>query len=76
MAARRHHERHRQQHRKQLFDTHGKLKATPSRARGADRGVWSEYSGHCTGAIATVPCDGCASCALGVADATAMIGAR
>ncbi|MDW9228953.1 hypothetical protein C7S13_1697 [Burkholderia cepacia] len=39
------------------------MKTTPSRAPGAHRGVWSEYSGHCTGAAMTVPCRAGAICA-------------
>ncbi|NTZ86272.1 hypothetical protein FCJ61_25530 [Burkholderia metallica] len=52
------------------------MKTTPSRASGAHRGVWSEYSGHCTGAATTVPCRACVICASGNANAAAMIGAR
>ncbi|GAU00607.1 hypothetical protein BSLA_01r1469 [Burkholderia stabilis] len=52
------------------------MKTTPSRAPGAHRGVWSEYSGHCTGGAATVSYRACVICAPGDANATAMISAR
>ncbi|RQV18799.1 hypothetical protein DF030_26325 [Burkholderia cenocepacia] len=52
------------------------MKTTPSRASGAHRGVWSEYSGHCTGAATTVPCRANVICASGNANAAAMISAR
>ncbi|ONR79408.1 hypothetical protein A8E18_03110 [Burkholderia cenocepacia] len=44
--------------------------------RDSHRGVWSEYSGHCTGAAMTVPYRACVICASGNANAAAMIGAR